>query len=71
MLPLIREALGEREKEKQQKLSIAEVILKTTGRDIYRCPHCKEGQVVVVKLIPATRGSPRKLPQTTDLWTRK
>ncbi len=63
-LALVRAALGEAPKSKAPKLSVAEVIFQTTGRDIHLCNCCKEGMMVIVKEIPAARGSPRKLPNT-------
>ena len=43
---------------------VAEVILKTTGKDINARTCCKEGIMRIVKIIPPPRGSPRKYPKT-------
>ena len=57
-LALVRKALGQAQSPKPKKLSIAEVILKTTGQNIDRCPVCQVGLMVMVKEIPPVRGSP-------------
>lgn len=63
-LALVRKALNQAQPPKKEKLTLAEVILKTTGKDINVCTCCKEGIMRVVKIIPAPRGSPRKFPKT-------
>jgi nucleoid DNA-binding protein len=62
-LALIRKALGEAPKTKPAKLTIAEVIFRTTGHDIHLCPFCKAGMMIVIKEIPAARGSPMQWPK--------
>lgn len=66
-LALVRKALGEAAKpQPQKKLTIAEVIFQTTGRELSLCRQCNEGVVMIVEEIPPIRGSPyqpRKLPQ--------
>ena len=59
-LQRIRKALGATQASEKQKLTTREVILKTTGVDPYKCPKCKTGTMVVVKIIPGVRGSPRR-----------
>ena len=56
----VREALGEKQKEKLQKLSLKQVIEQTQQQNIYQCKSCKEGNLVIVKLLPPARGSPSK-----------
>jgi len=69
-LVLVRTALNQPQQQKQEKLTLEEVILKTTGKDITVCPCCKEGMMRVIKIIPPARGSPRKLPKTKqeNIW---
>ena len=57
-LALVRKSLNQPQ-EKKEKLTLAEVILKTTGTDITRCTSCKRGAMLVFKVIPPVRGSPR------------
>lgn len=65
-LAMVRTSLGESQKPKPDKLTIAEVIFQTTGRNIHLCPCCKEGVMVVVKKIPPARGSPNALLKTVN-----
>lgn len=58
-LALVRKALNQPQKENKRKLTLAEVILKTTGTDITRCTSCKRGAMLVFMVIPPPRGSPR------------
>jgi len=69
-LALVRKALNQPQPQKQEKLTVTEVIFKTTGKDLTVCPCCKEGIMRVIKIIPPPRGSPRKLPKTKqeNLW---
>ena len=46
-LARVREALREAPKQKPEKLTIAEVILITTARDVHQCPSCKAGTMVI------------------------
>ncbi len=58
-LALVRKSLNQPQKKKKEKLTLAEVILKTTGTDITRCTSCKRGTMLVFKVIPPARGPPR------------
>ncbi|WP_160164146.1 IS91 family transposase [Nafulsella turpanensis] len=60
-LARVRKALGQPQKEKKEKKNLSEVMLETTGENIYRCKSCREGDMVVLKLLPPVRGSPGKL----------
>lgn len=60
-IQLIRKSLGVQFKQHKKKLSTREVIIATTGKDPYLCPCCKKGEMVVVELIPCTRGSPSRI----------
>ena len=66
-LPLVRKSLNQPQKAKKEKLTLAEVILKTTGTDITLCTCCKKGVMLVFKVIPPVRGSPRKLPVNKNI----
>lgn len=59
-LQQIRKALGVKDMAKKVKLTSREIIEKTTGVDPYKCPKCKTGTMVVVKIIAGIRGSPRR-----------
>lgn len=59
-LALVRKALGQKQKQKIAKLSLQQVIEQTMQENIYQCKSCKEGTLVIVKLLPPTRGSPPK-----------
>ena len=61
-LPQVRASLGDSEVPKPEKLNAAEVLFVTQGIDVHQCKECKEGKMVVVKLIPSSRGSPHRLP---------
>ncbi len=58
-LARVREALGQAPQEEKQKLTLSEVILKTMQVDIHCCKSCQQGQMVVVRVLPPVRGSPR------------
>ena len=60
-LPKIREALNQPPAAKKEKLTVADVIKQTTGKDITLCSSCKEGRMRTIKIIPRPRGSPSKL----------
>ena len=66
-LAQVRKALGEKQKQKMAKLSLQEVIEQTMQLNIYQCKSCKEGTLIIVKLLPPTRGSPTK-PSSTKAW---
>lgn len=69
-LAMVREALQQAELLKPAKLTIAEVILQTTGCDIHLCKQCKQGRMVIVQEIPPARGSPFKNKfKTLQAWT--
>lgn len=68
-LKLVRESLKQVDPQPKEKLSIEEVIKRTTGVDILLCEHCKEGTMKTVRVIPAARGSPRKFPVKTQWIT--
>lgn len=59
-LALVPKALGQKQKQKIAKLSLQQVIEQTMQENIYQCKSCKEGTLVIVKLLPPTRGSPPK-----------
>ena len=44
------------------KLTSRQFLILTTGKDPYQCPCCEKGEMVVIKIIPAIRGSPCKIP---------
>jgi len=56
-LALVRKALGEAAPKKPIKLSVAEVILQTTGQDIHLCSEC-QGVLMITTELPPARGSP-------------
>jgi hypothetical protein len=62
-LARVRNALGQKQKEKKKKRSLAEVILETTQENIHRCKSCREGTMVIIKVLPKVRGSPGNNPQ--------
>ena len=65
-LALVRNALDQGQQEKPKKLTIAEVIYLTTGKDVHLCPICKEGRMMVFKEIAPARGSPNNLITITS-----
>ncbi|MBL4656062.1 MAG: transposase, partial [Bacteroidia bacterium] len=67
-LAQVRKALNQPQEAKREKLTLAEVIFKTSGTDITRCTSCKKGVMHVFKVIPPVRGSPRKLPLNKKLF---
>ena len=44
------------------KLSTREFIKVTTGKDPYLCPCCGKGEMVIIGIMPAIRGSPTRPP---------
>lgn len=58
---LIRKALNQTAPTKKDKMTLAQVVLATTGVDVTRCTSCNEGKMIVFKVIHPSRGSPRKL----------
>ena len=57
-LARVSQALGQPRKERKKKGTLAEVILETTSENIHRCKSCKEGDMLVIKVLPPARGSP-------------
>ena len=57
-LSRVRKALGQPQKERKEKRSLSEVILETTQENIHRCKSCREGDMLVIKVLPPARGSP-------------
>ena len=45
---------------KQERLTAAQFIEQSTGRDLSTCTQCQQGQLVTIKIIPRPRGSPYK-----------
>jgi hypothetical protein len=42
----------------KQKMTNRELIKLTSGKDPYACPLCEVGEMIIVSIIPAIRGSP-------------
>lgn len=61
-LALARMSLGVSSPPAKIKMTTRQLIIHSTGKDPYRCPCCKKGEMVVVKIIPTIRGSPLKIP---------
>jgi len=59
-LQRIRKSLGATQAGEKQILTSREIIMKTTGIDPYKCPKCKTGTMVVIKITPGVRGSPKR-----------
>ena len=60
LLPKVFEALKQIQPPKEQKLSLLEVVKRSTGTDLTCCPKCKAGKMLVIEeLPPANKGSPR------------
>ena len=60
-LPLIREQLSMAEPGEKPVYKVRDVIMLTKGIDIDLCPGCGQGVMVVIKEIPASRGSPKRI----------
>ena len=60
-LALIRKSLNQKQTDKPKRLTVNEVVLKTTGVDLRVCTTCKKGRMVVLEVTHPPRGSPRKL----------
>ncbi|MEE8208320.1 MAG: IS91 family transposase [Nitrosomonadaceae bacterium] len=69
-LALVRKALGQPQPQKKEKLSLGQVVLKTTGIDINVCSCCHQGIMRTIKIIPRPRGSPEKfsVPKSLLVW---
>lgn len=59
-LRIIRKELKTKHPGLKVKLSTREIMIKTKGIDPYVCTKCKKGMMVVIKIMPSIRGSPRK-----------
>lgn len=57
-LARVAKALGQPRKERQKKRTLAEVIMETTSENIHRCKSCREGDMLVIQVLPPARGSP-------------
>jgi len=44
------------------KMTTREFIKMSTGKDLYLCPCCGQGEMVIIAMIPAIRGSPCRPP---------
>ena len=55
-----RKSLNAKEPPPKQKLTTREFIKLTTGKDPHLCPVCQLGEMVIISIIPAIRGSPNK-----------
>jgi hypothetical protein len=55
--PIFRKLLGQSDRLAQVvNESIDQVMLRLTGVDITRCPHCKKGTLIAVARIPKGKG---------------
>jgi hypothetical protein len=57
-----RKSLGADPPTPKKKMTNREFIKLTTGKDPYLCPCCAIGEMVIISIIPAIRGSPVKIP---------
>jgi hypothetical protein len=57
-----RKSLGADPPPPKKKITNREFIKLTTGKDPYLCPCCTIGEIVIISIIPAIRGSPSKTP---------
>ena len=57
-LASIRKSLKVSQPISKPKLTTRQFILLTTGVDPYQCPCCNKGEMVIVSILPAIRGSP-------------
>jgi hypothetical protein len=57
-----RKSLGADPPPPKKKMTNREFIKLTTGKDPYLCPCCAIGEMVIISIIPALRGSPVKIP---------
>lgn len=58
----IRKSLSVQCPPPKVKLSTREFIKLTTSKDPYLCPCCSKGEMVIIKILPAIRGSPVRPP---------
>ena len=61
-LAQVRKALSLPVVPKPDKHSLSEVLLETMGIDINECQSCKQGRLVITKILPNSRGSPNRFP---------
>ena len=57
-----RASLGAPPGKPKVKLTTREFIKMTTGKDPYLCPCCHKGEMVIIAILPAIRGSPQRPP---------
>ncbi len=57
-----RASLGAPNPTPKVKLSTREFIKMSTGKDPYLCPCCAVGEMVIISMLPAIRGSPIRIP---------
>ena len=61
-LAIIRKHLNAPTPPPKVKMTTRELIKLTTGKDPNLCPCCQKGEMVIVSVMPAIRGSPIKTP---------
>ena len=55
-----RKSLGATCPAPKTKITTRGIIILTTGKDPYLCPRCGKGEMVIIEVLPAIRGSPIK-----------
>lgn len=60
-LQMIRKSLGVAPPPKIKEMTTREMIMHSTGIDPYKCKVCKQGEMVIISIIPPIRGSPTKI----------
>ena len=48
--------------EAEKPETASERILRLTGFDVTKCPHCKEGRLIVIRTLPRIRSPTEHLP---------
>jgi len=61
-LATARASLGAPPPIPKVKLTTREFIKMTTGKDPYLCPCCGVGEMIIISMMPAIRGSPVRTP---------
>jgi hypothetical protein len=61
-LALARKSLNAPPPPPKVKMTTRDFITMSTGKDPYRCPCCGKGEMVIIEIILAIRGSPAKIP---------
>jgi len=61
-LTMARKSLAAKPPPPKVKMTTREFMIMTTGKDPYACPKCKQGEMIVIAILPAIRGSPLKPP---------